>query len=244
MDQRARNRRLGRTAGLYRSEDSGSSDPRPSSSVNATASAALLRALRPAPDARSRPRRNSPRRSSADSSQGRGGYNPRTDGPHCLALSYRGRDSAGAAWAWSTARSIRASGGPWPSRCSWPRPRPIADRIRRFVQEARSASALNHPNIVTIYDIEEADGSTFIAMELLEGTPLDRGARIDGPLPIATALDYGRADRVRPRSRPRQRHRPSRHQTGQRHRHSATAASRSSISGLPSCSNALPRWRR
>jgi formylglycine-generating enzyme required for sulfatase activity/predicted Ser/Thr protein kinase len=65
-----------------------------------------------------------------------------------------------------------------------------ADRIRRFVQEARSASALNHPHIVTIYDIEEADGSTFIAMELLEGMPLDRVVA-EGPLPTATALEYG-----------------------------------------------------
>ena len=65
-----------------------------------------------------------------------------------------------------------------------------ADRIRRLVQEARSASALNHPNIVTIYDIEEADGSTFIAMELVEGTTLDR-MRAGGQLPVAKALDLG-----------------------------------------------------
>ncbi len=65
-----------------------------------------------------------------------------------------------------------------------------ADRIRRFVQEARSASALNHPNIVTIYDIEEAEGSTFIAMELVEGKPLDR-VLADGQLTIAKALDLG-----------------------------------------------------
>jgi formylglycine-generating enzyme required for sulfatase activity/dienelactone hydrolase len=65
-----------------------------------------------------------------------------------------------------------------------------ADRIRRFVQEARSASALNHPNIVTIYDIEEAEGSTFIAMELVEGKPLDR-VLADRQLPVAKALDLG-----------------------------------------------------
>jgi dienelactone hydrolase/predicted Ser/Thr protein kinase len=63
------------------------------------------------------------------------------------------------------------------------------DRHRRFVQEARSASALNHPGIVTIYDIDEQDGTTFIAMELVDGTPLDR-LLARGPLPVDQALDY------------------------------------------------------
>jgi serine/threonine protein kinase len=47
------------------------------------------------------------------------------------------------------------------------------ERKRRFVQEAKSASALNHPNIVTIYDIDSADGIDFIAMEYIPGKPLD-----------------------------------------------------------------------
>lgn len=46
------------------------------------------------------------------------------------------------------------------------------DRKRRFVQEAKAASALNHPHIVTIYDIDCVDGTDFIAMELVQGRTL------------------------------------------------------------------------
>ncbi len=48
------------------------------------------------------------------------------------------------------------------------------ERKRRFVQEAKAASALNHPNIVHIYDIAEADGVQFIAMEYVAGKTLDQ----------------------------------------------------------------------
>src|SRR5919205_1058780 len=43
------------------------------------------------------------------------------------------------------------------------------DRMRRFEQEAQAAAALNHPNIAHIYEVDESDGTSFIAMEFIEG---------------------------------------------------------------------------
>ena len=63
-----------------------------------------------------------------------------------------------------------------------------AERMRRFVQEARAASGLNHPGILTVYEIGEQDSSRFIAAELVEGETLR--ARLErGPMALGEALD-------------------------------------------------------
>ncbi len=62
---------------------------------------------------------------------------------------------------------------------------------RRLLTEAQSASALNHPNIVTIYAIEEADGLDFIVMEFVEGETLTAHLAAHGALPLKSLLDIG-----------------------------------------------------
>jgi serine/threonine protein kinase len=64
------------------------------------------------------------------------------------------------------------------------------DERARFVQEAKAAAALNHPNICTVYEIGEGDGRTFIAMEYVEGEDLRARMRF-APLPLVEALTIG-----------------------------------------------------
>src|SRR5262245_29508416 len=66
-----------------------------------------------------------------------------------------------------------------------------ADRLRRFEQEARATSALNHPNILTVHDIGNHEGSPYLVAELLEGEVL-RTQMDDGALPVGKAIDYAR----------------------------------------------------
>jgi len=65
-----------------------------------------------------------------------------------------------------------------------------ADRIRmgRFVQEAKAASALNHPNIITIYEIDQTDSGQFIASEFIDGETL-RARMRSAPLKLGEVLD-------------------------------------------------------
>ena len=62
------------------------------------------------------------------------------------------------------------------------------DRLARFEQEARAASALNHPGIVVVHDIGSAEGRAYIAMELVDGRTL-RAILEEGPLPTRKLLD-------------------------------------------------------
>src|SRR5712691_2250177 len=62
------------------------------------------------------------------------------------------------------------------------------ERMRRFVQEAKAASALNHPNIVTIHETDQVDSTNFIATEFIDGETLRQSMR-NAPLKLGEVLD-------------------------------------------------------
>ena len=64
-----------------------------------------------------------------------------------------------------------------------------ADRLRRFEQEALATAALNHPNILAVFDIGASEGAPYVVSELLEGETLRDRLRT-GPIPVRKALDY------------------------------------------------------
>src|SRR5678816_643682 len=64
------------------------------------------------------------------------------------------------------------------------------DRLARFEREAKTVAGLNHPNIVVLHSIEEAEGTRFLTMELVEGRSLDR-AIVPGGLPIPQVIEIG-----------------------------------------------------
>src|SRR5438445_7004368 len=63
------------------------------------------------------------------------------------------------------------------------------DRLRRFEQEARAAGALNHPNIIAVFDVGTHEGAPYLVTELLEGASL-RTRLLSGPIPARKATEF------------------------------------------------------
>ncbi len=63
------------------------------------------------------------------------------------------------------------------------------DRLRRFEQEARAVAALNHPNILAVYQMATHEGVSYMVSELLDGETLRERLR-HGPIPLRKAIDY------------------------------------------------------
>ena len=107
----------------------------------------------------------------------------------------------------------------------------MRERLRR---EARTVAALDHPNVVPLYEAGEEDGTVFIATRWVEGTELGDLIRRDRPMPAATLGAARRPDRVGARGGPRAGAVAPRHQAVERDRHARRTTSTSRTSGSPS----------
>ena len=138
------------------------------------------------------------------------------DGTHRRALPRPRCLWARAAWGWSTRPGT-------PGLAAWPRSRSCAPtrpakpgQQRRFLREAQTASALNHPNILTIYEIDADGGLDYIAMEYVAGGTLADLMR-GGPLARRARAATGGAGGRRARGRARRVHRAPRPQAVEHH---------------------------
>ncbi len=89
---------------------------------------------------------------------------------------------------------------------------------KRLVREAQAAAGLDHPNICTIYEVGEADGHSYIAMQYVDGETLAARLR-RGPLDLASAIALGPSGRRGARRGASAGDRPSRHQAAEHHAH-------------------------
>ena len=128
----------------------------------------------------------------------RSAFRPHDDPGHPLrhplrgALPHRHASSAAAAWPTSTSPRTRSSDAGSRSRCSTARYANDEQFVERFRREATHAAGLSHPNIVSIFDRGEADGSYYIVMEYVEGRTLKELIRSRGLCPVPVAIAYTR----------------------------------------------------